>query len=372
MKLAVISEVAGYPWAGSEEFWLAAAVRGLERGDRVTACLHRDLLAAPPLEEFRAKGGRVIEWKRPRIARLTEFQQRFQPNFDRKPLGNPDTILLSAGSLPSMVHLPGLMRFLRAASTRVVVLCQFNADCLPVSPRDREEIAWLLHRAQACVFVSQHNLRLAERQCGMRLSDAKVISNPIRTILTSPLPQTKAAIPAFACVARMETLWKGQDVLVEILSQPEWLAKDWTLRFYGDGPDQTHLEKWVAASGLSDRIEFAGYVRSVSEIWSKGDLMVLPSRGEGAPLAVLEAMMCGRPVIATDVGGNAEIIEDGVTGFIAEAPTVRSFGRAMERAWQSRDRWPEMGLSAHQRARELARSDPAGKLLALLERIANT
>ena len=89
----------------------------------------------------------------------------------------------------------------------------------------------------------------------------------------------------------------------------------------------------------------------------------MPSRGEGLPLAILEAMICGRPTVATDVGGNCEILEDGVTGFIAEAATPRSFGKAMEAAWQEQSRWRQMGQIAHQFAQKIISSDPNGKLL---------
>jgi glycosyltransferase involved in cell wall biosynthesis len=69
----------------------------------------------------------------------------------------------------------------------------------------------------------------------------------------------------------------------------------------------------------------------------------------------------------TDVGGNAEWVDDGKTGFIATAPTTRSIGEALGAAWAARERWPEMGRAA--RASALARYDPAPgrSLLKILE-----
>ena len=74
--------------------------------------------------------------------------------------------------------------------------------------------------------------------------------------------------------------------------------------------------------------------------------------------------MHGRPVLATDVGGNAEIIQDGVTGFVAEAATVTaSFSKALDRAWQAQSRWPAMGKAARKYIRDHANDDPAKALL---------
>jgi glycosyltransferase involved in cell wall biosynthesis len=69
--------------------------------------------------------------------------------------------------------------------------------------------------------------------------------------------------------------------------------------------------------------------------------------------------MCGRPALVTDVAGHAELITDGVNGFIAEAASVQHIGQALERAWQLRNHWQTMGRTAHTRIRREVPEDPA-------------
>jgi glycosyltransferase involved in cell wall biosynthesis len=135
------------------------------------------------------------------------------------------------------------------------------------------------------------------------------------------------------------------------------------LSFFGAGRDEAFVKQAANFYGLGDRVRFPGYIRDVEAIWREHHLMVLPSRGEGLPLAVLEAMMCGRPAVATDAGGNSELVEEGVTGFLAQAATPLSLGEALERAWAARGQWEVLGQEAHRRARQIAGANPAGQLL---------
>ena len=82
----------------------------------------------------------------------------------------------------------------------------------------------------------------------------------------------------------------------------------------GEGPNRPELERQAAALGLGDRLRFVGYRRDIPDFLSALDLYVLPSLWEGLPLSLLEALAAGKPVVATAVGGNPEIVEDGVGG----------------------------------------------------------
>jgi len=161
----------------------------------------------------------------------------------------------------------------------------------------------------------------------------------------------------FACVARLDPIAKGQDILFEVLATQRWRDRRWQLYLYGEGRNRQVLEHLAKRLEISDRVVFSGF-ESVEKIWAANHVLVMPSRFEGMPLALVEAMLCGRPVIATDVAGHAEIIEDGVTGFLADAPTTRAVASALERFWVRRDEAEEMGKAGILKIRQMMPIDP--------------
>jgi glycosyltransferase involved in cell wall biosynthesis len=171
-------------------------------------------------------------------------------------------------------------------------VCQFNSDIyFPVDKRDNA--VQLYHQAKKVAFVSKHNLNLAERQIAERISNALVIQNPVNladhNYISFP-SQTKINI---ACVARLEIAFKGQELLFEALSSPEWHERNWQCNLYGSGPDEDYLRSLAIYYNINDRIHFQGHIPNVQSIWADNKILVLPSRGEGTPLALIEAMICG-------------------------------------------------------------------------------
>jgi L-malate glycosyltransferase len=166
----------------------------------------------------------------------------------------------------------------------------------------------------------------------------------------------------FAMVGNLRIIHKGQDIALEALSSAIWHNRRWHLNIYGSGEDEAMLKRLVDRYGLKNKVTFHGRVNNIRNVWRINHILLMPSHMEGMPLAVVEAMICGRPVVVTDVGGSREWIDEGVEGFIADTPTVVSFGAALERAWLVRDRWPTIGKFAHEKAMFLY--DPvAGKTL---------
>ena len=160
-----------------------------------------------------------------------------------------------------------------------------------------------------------------------------------------------------ACVARLYLLDKGQDILLRVLAREKWKGRALHVSFFGRGINGEALADLADRLGVRN-VSFEGQTDDVPGIWREHHALVLPSRAEGLPLALVEAMMCGRPAVVTKVGGGAEVVEDGVTGFLA-APDEDSVDAALEEAWARRGELREMGECAARRIRELVPANPA-------------
>lgn len=197
-------------------------------------------------------------------------------------------------------------------------------------------------------FVSERNLITTQRSICCNLENSYVISNPanLKSFDSIEYPKIVDEVINFACVARLDCMFKAQDVLISVFSKDKWLNRNWKLNFYGDGRDLPYLKELVVYYNLNSSVTFHGHVQNVVDIWKDNHILILPSLAEGTPLSLIEAMVCGRPAIVSDVGGNSELIEDGINGFIIPASIVKQCDLIIEKAWQNRNKWQEMGLEA--------------------------
>ena len=366
-KILFISTQSSNPWGGSEELWSRTALEFAAQGTAVSANVHRWAPPHPRMVEL-IDGGVEMRfrpipyplWKRGwfvfaapgQTPLVTEVQRHIDAI-------KPQLTVISEGTGPfSPVEL--LELFIRRELSFAWIQ-HVNMDWFWVSDELAERYRKTLAAAQRCFFVSKANQRLTEKQIGCDLPNAEVVWNPVNVDFNAapawpPLgPEDEIR---FASVARLDPNGKGQDILFEALAGPLWAVRPWRLSLYGEGQSRDTLERLVRRLGLADRVSFAGHVANVEEIWASNHVLVMPSRFEGLPLAVIEAMLCGRPVIATDVAGHSEVIEDGVTGFLADAPTVSSMTNALERFWARRDEAADIGAAAARKIRELVPSDP--------------
>jgi glycosyltransferase involved in cell wall biosynthesis len=363
-KILFISTVGG--WESCEELWSQAALDLTSHGFDVSASVIETAPVHPRVKllgagglDLRLRPTRYPLWKRilhrafspEKSAEIRETDRLLREK-------TPRLVVISEGlTYPPL----DLLELCVSKNLPFVTISHLSFEHWCPEDPEAEGYRKAFVRALRCYFVSEGNLRLTRNQLGIDFSNAEVIRNPYNVDFNASL-----AWPALepdgelrmACVGRLFPPHKGQDVLFEVLASPAWAKRNWHLTLYGKGQLRNSLERLAANFGLSERVTFAGFVNSIEDIWTSNHVLVMPSRFEGMPLAMVEAMLCARPVLTTNVGGHSEIVADGVTGFLSESPTVASWARDMERLWTNRSNLENMGKAGGKRIRELVPADP--------------
>lgn len=144
---------------------------------------------------------------------------------------------------------------------------------------------------------------------------------------------------------------KGQDRIIEIFNLVK-KKEDWKLYITSFGPLLETVKNKVKELGLEDSVEFVGFVDDLSELYSKAAIFVIPSRMEGFPNALIEAMSHGTPSVVFDTFPADEIIEQGKTGFIVSDGDYQGFANSLQQLMQDeslRMQIGEEGKSVNQR-----------------------
>lgn len=117
----------------------------------------------------------------------------------------------------------------------------------------------------------------------------------------------------------------------------------------GDGPERPALERLTFQLGLRDRVEFLGEQRDVPQLLGQASIFVSTSLTEGISLTLLEAMAVGLPVVVTAVGGNPEVVVEGITGHLCPPRSPRAFAEALVMLCQKQDHWVPYGRAGRER-----------------------
>ena len=361
MRIAFISTMHGWPWGGSEELWTRTATQLKRTGHDVQASVGY----WPKLsEKFTTLARQGIRLQTHASLQAGPVQLRIWNKLSRKNRRskewlrrfNPDLVVISQGHNSGGF---GWAKVCRQAAIPYAIIVHCNSEHWWFQEQLDEAVE--SYTAARKIFVVSHkNLDLLRLQVGKPLLNTEVVRNPYNVSPDCPpvWPDERGGL-RLACVARMDPAAKGQDLLLQAFGRPDWRNRPVELNFFGTGPDERALRRIAEMLPLAN-VYFRGHVNDVRSIWEQNHLLVLPSRYEGLPLALVEAMWCGRPAVVTDVGGNAELCVDDETGFVAKAATVSSFADALERAWNRRNDWQHMGQAARIRVESQIPKDPVG------------
>jgi glycosyltransferase involved in cell wall biosynthesis len=367
MRILFVSLIPAY-WGGSEVLWSEAAKALARRGHVVSAffALHRD---HPGIAAVREAGVKIhsatpppLRWwrrltyrPRPRVVQFTRLVDRLQP----------DLVIFSQASARE-----GLEEMLecRTRGLRFAVINQL-VETLDYDTPTWRGVRAAYSAAERIWFVSPENRELAGNYFGLVLSHATTIPNAFACDFDCPTAWPARDDPTrLAMVARLEPEQKGHDLVIDALADARWQARNVEVSIFGEGPARQALVARCLEKGVNC-VTFSGH-QDTTWIWSSHHALLLPSRFEGQSLAMLEAMLHGRPVIANPVGGTRGLVCEGETGYLATRSDLPSWQAVMDRAFRHRPQWPQLGKRAAEVVREHVWRQPGEHMAGLIEELA--
>jgi glycosyltransferase involved in cell wall biosynthesis len=153
--------------------------------------------------------------------------------------------------------------------------------------------------------------------------------------------------PLVGAIGRFERQ-KGFDLLIRALAE----IGDASLVLVGDGSERPTLEDLADTVGVADRVLWRGWTDDARSYFGAFDVFAFPSRFEGFPLALLEALLARSAVVATDEGDVSEIVQDGETGLLVRAEDPKALAGAIRRLLADADLRRRLGEQGRQRVLE--------------------
>jgi glycosyltransferase involved in cell wall biosynthesis len=263
-----------------------------------------------------------------------------------------------------------VVSFMTEANVVALVACGALRLPVVVSERNqpaRPQLGWLrrlarrvsYHRAAAIVMQTE---TLADWARSRFQVPVHVIPNPIVLCKTPATGrgcgQTVQGVFRIVSMGRL-TDQKGFDTLIESFRPLAAKYPNWSLIIYGDGPQRPELTRLIERDRLTDRITLCGLTKDVASALSEATIFVLPSRFEGFPNVLLEALSLEVPVVATDCpGATAEILSHGTYGSLVPPDDISALTTALETMMTK----PELRKSYSARTREAVQRYDATKV----------
>jgi GalNAc-alpha-(1->4)-GalNAc-alpha-(1->3)-diNAcBac-PP-undecaprenol alpha-1,4-N-acetyl-D-galactosaminyltransferase len=251
----------------------------------------------------------------------------------------------------------------KKASTRLIAAERTNPEMDPLHP------AWLLLRARAyrrAALVVAQTERAADYCRSMGARAVTVVANPLKPGIQAAVPGRRSRI--VLSVGRM-TREKGHDLLLEAFSRVR--RNGWRLVLVGDGSERLKLERLASDLGIRDKTDFIGVSKDVDEYYRSAGIFVLPSRYEGFPNALCEAMAFGTACISFDCpNGPAEIIRTGHDGIIVPPGDIAGLADAIERLISNGNERVSLGEAAVSTSEKYGIDKIMGVWDKLVERVA--
>ena len=246
-----------------------------------------------------------------------------------------------------------------AAAARIVgipyVITMHGAQTVLNAWRRRAALSWAFRRSLATVGVSDDTSTYMQHTLKLPPGIITTVRNgiPVRPGVGDPVRAELALAPAEVLLVAVGNLVprKGHRVLLEALAPlnvPD--LPPWRLAIAGRGRQKEPLQQLATELGITTRVHLLGHRDDVPNLLAAADVFVMPSLWEGLPLAILEAMFAGKPVVASAISGIPEAIQSGVQGLLVPGGDAPALTRALRELLTDPARRAALGAAGRRRA----------------------
>ena len=341
-------------WSGAEKYLETLALDRLKRGDAVTLVLPRGFGLGHVVSRFEDRGVAVRKVEMRLYKRMASFLQALRLLLCERPDVNHFVLCF-----------PNLCQLAALTSVALRIPTYITEQAVPPhrygGPWAGRLKALIGRLCAKTICVSGSNRDDLIRFFKIPASKVTVIPNGVEVARFAPLPaqsgparRSRLNLDAkllVGVVSRIDER-KGSDLFPLIAHRILTANADTHIIWAGEGIRRAKMARAVRRYGDEQRVRFLGHIDWVPEFMALVDLVMLPSRYEGLPFAVVEAMAAAKTVVAFDVSGNRDVIEDGITGYLIPPFDCRQFADRVLELLSQPGRRKDMGRAGYRRVSE--------------------
>lgn len=349
-----ISLMAGTPWGGSEEIWYKTALLAQRRGWKVGCAVYHWKEKEKKMQPLKDAGADLIYFpnkgraKRNLIERIQNkiSKQKIKKVISTLPVNKYDLVVVNMGAFENTT--PAWRDFYKNLDRYMVLYHNYKEHEI-LGGVKKEAVQNWADQSLLNLFDAGRIMEVLDKNSGIKIQNGDVLLNP----LSFPVPSTSFPFPplqngnyCFIMLAALELWRKAQDNLVKALSSEKWKERNWNLHLYGDGKDRQKLEEIIRANGMSEKIFLKGHTSDVKSALENTHLLFQITHIDAMPLVVVEAMAMARAAIVSKIGDMPQWVDEGENGWICPDASVEQIDATLEKAWQQKERWKQMGENA--------------------------
>ena len=256
-------------------------------------------------------------------------------------------MVINQGGWEEILHAP-FKNLYKQLPNYIITNHNYNENAVLSFTKQKLLQQWI-YGAQMNFGASEKIFEVFERKFNISIDKKQILVNPITfqpDLQPCPYPAFTKEGFIWVMLAELDTARKAQDILIQTLSSPKWVARNWQLHLYGKGKDREVLEKLILKTGLQNKIFLKGFTSNIKQTLQDCHLLLQCTCIDAMPLSVVEAMAMARPCVVSTVGDMPVWIEDGVHGFVCNDVTIAGIDETLENCWQEQENWATLGKNA--------------------------